>query len=136
VLYELTRDGADLEPVLKQIGRWGLRRMIDDRAGDAFQASWLAYAPAWFTEDADPDGPPGTIQLIAGGQKAVVSLEAGGIRTRVGTAEDPDLVIDGPPRAVLGLLMGKVDVKAAKALGSTIRGKRQLLERLRPTATR
>ena len=134
VLYELTPDGADLEPVLKQIGLWGLRRMADDRADDAFQASWLAYAPAWFTADADPDGPPATIQLIAGEQEAVIALEAGRVRTWVGHTERPDLVIDGPPRAVLGLITGLIDLKAAKALGSTIRGKRQLLQRLRPVA--
>jgi DNA-binding HxlR family transcriptional regulator len=133
-LYELTQDGADLEPVLKQIGLWGLRRMTDDRAEDAFQASWLAYAPAWFTADADPDGPPATIQLVAGEQKAVIALEAGRVHTRVGQAERPDLVIDGPPRAVLGLVTGMIDLKAAKALGSTIRGKRQLLQRLSPLA--
>jgi DNA-binding HxlR family transcriptional regulator len=133
-LYELTQDGADLEPVLKQIGLWGLRRMTDDRAEDAFQASWLAYAPAWFTADADPDGPPATIQLVAGEQKAVIALEAGRVHTRVGHAERPDLVIDGPPRAVLGLVTGMIDLKAAKALGSTIRGKRQLLQRLSPLA--
>ncbi|MFF0269981.1 winged helix-turn-helix transcriptional regulator [Kribbella sp. NPDC004536] len=135
VLYELTQDGADLEPVLKQIGLWGLRRMAEDRADDTFQASWLAYAPAWFTTDADPDGPPATIQLVAGEQKAVIALEAGRVRTWVGDVERPDLVIDGPPRAVLGLVIGMTDLKAAKALGSTIRGKRQLLQRLRPLAT-
>jgi len=136
VLYELTPDGADLEPVLKQIGLLGLRRMTDDRAGDAFQATWLAYAPAWFTADAEPDGPPATIQLIAGEQTAVIALEAGRVRTQVGRVEHPDLVIDGPPRAVLGLLTGKIDLKTAKALGSTIRGRRQLLQRLRPLAIR
>lgn len=132
VLYELTRDGADLEPVLKQIGLWGLRRMTDDRADDAFQASWLAYAPAWFTADANPDGPPATIQLIAGGQEAVIALEGGSVRTWVGHVDHPDLVIDGSPRAVLGLVTGMIDLKAAKALGSTIRGKHQLLQRLHP----
>jgi DNA-binding HxlR family transcriptional regulator len=133
-LYELTRDGADLEPVLREIGLWGLRRMIDDRADDAFQAHWLAYAPTWFTQDAEPSGPPATIQLVAGGREAIIMLEKGRVHTRIGHADKPDLVIDGPPRAVLGLLTGMIDIKTAKALGSTIRGKRELLRRLHPVA--
>ena len=133
VLYELTSDGADLEPVLRQIGLWGLRCMIDERADDAFQASWLAYAPAWFTTDAEPAGAPAAIQLIAGGQEAVIALQGGRVHTRVGRADDADLIIDGSPRAVLGLLMDMIDLKTAKALGTRIRGDRHLLRRIRPS---
>jgi DNA-binding HxlR family transcriptional regulator len=135
VLYELTPAGAELELVLKQIGRWGLRCMTEERADDAFQASWLAYAPVWFTADADPDGAPATIQLIAGDQEAVISLEGGQVTTRVGRADSPDLIVEGSPRAVLALVTGMIDLKAAKALGSSVRGKRELLKRLRSLAS-
>ena len=135
VLYELTSDGADLEPVLRQIGLWGLRCMIEERADDAFQASWLAYAPAWFTTDAEPDAAPATIQLIAGGQEAVIELRDGRVHTRVGRADDADLIIDGAPRAVLGLLTGMIELKNAKALGTRVRGDRHLLGRIRPPMT-
>jgi DNA-binding HxlR family transcriptional regulator len=136
VLYELTKDGADLEPVLREIGQWGLRRMADERAGDAFQATWLAYAPAWFTTDAEPAGEPATIQLIAGGQEAVIALEAGRVHTRVGSVDGADLVLDGPPRAVLGLLLGMTDLKSARALGMRTRGNRDLLRRIVPCVPR
>lgn len=59
-------------------------------------------SPAWFTSDADPDAPPAVIQLIAAGDLAVIELGDGQVRTRLGRAADPDLVLDGPPRAVLG----------------------------------
>ncbi|WP_369254474.1 winged helix-turn-helix transcriptional regulator [Streptomyces sp. R35] len=134
VLYSLSETGLELEPVLKALGLWGLRFMAVERPDDAFQAQWLAYAPAWFTTDADPDAPPAVIQLIASDELAVIELRSGQIHTRLGRATDPDLVLDGPPRAVLGLLNGMIDLKRAGQLGLSVRGRRDLLARLRPIA--
>jgi DNA-binding HxlR family transcriptional regulator len=134
ILYTLTPNGLGLEPVLKALGLWGLAYMTDERPEDAFQARWLAYAPAWFTADADPDAPPAVIQLLAAGESAVIELRDGEIYSRVGRAAKPDLVLDGPPRAVLGLLSGLIDLKRAAQLGLSARGRRNLLKRLRPVA--
>ena len=131
-LYELTDDGLALEPVLKTLGLWGLRYMSTERPDDAFQAQWLGYAAAWYTTDADPTGPPAVIQLIAADEEAVVELLNGKITTRIGRADKPDLVLDGPPRAVLGLLTGGIDLKHATTLGLSIHGKRSLLRRIQP----
>jgi len=134
-LYELTESGRALEPALKALALWGLRFMGEERADDAFQARWLAYAPAWFTTDADPDAPPAVIQLIAAGELAVIELGDGQVRTRLGRAADPDLVLDGPPRAVLGLLTGVVDLERAGHLGLSATGATGLLARLRPAVS-
>ncbi|WP_327233690.1 winged helix-turn-helix transcriptional regulator [Streptomyces sp. NBC_01317] len=131
-LYHLTEAGLALQPVLKAIGLWGLRFMTDERPDDAFQAQWLAYAPAWFTTDARPDGPPAVIQLVADGELAVIELRDGHVHTRLGRATDPDLTLEGPPRAVLGLLTGKIDLDLATQLGLSATGHRDLLTRLRP----
>jgi DNA-binding HxlR family transcriptional regulator len=133
-LYSLSETGLALEPVLKALGLWGLRFMTVERPDDAFQAHWMAYAPAWFTTDADPDAPPAVIQLIASDELAVIELRSGQVHTRLGRATDPDLVLDGPPRAVLGLLNGMIDLKRAGQLGLSVRGRRDLLARLRPVA--
>ncbi|MFJ9863135.1 winged helix-turn-helix transcriptional regulator [Streptomyces sp. NPDC101165] len=133
-LYALSQDGLALEPVLKALGLWGLRFMTVERPDDAFQARWLAYAPAWFTTDADPDAPPAVIQVVASDESAVIELRDGRIHTRLGRATDPDLVLDGPPRAVLGLLTGVIDLELAGRLGLSVRGRRDLLTRLRPIA--
>jgi DNA-binding HxlR family transcriptional regulator len=134
VLYSLTESGLNLEPVLKALGLWGLQYMSDERPDDAFQARWLAYAPAWFTTDADPDGTSAVIQLVAAGESAVIELREGEIHTRVGLAEKPALVLDGPPRAILGLLSGLIDLEQARQLGLSARGRSTLLKRLRPLA--
>ncbi|WP_405969239.1 helix-turn-helix transcriptional regulator [Streptomyces sp. NBC_00988] len=131
-LYSLSETGLALEPVLKALGLWGLRFMTVERPDDAFQAQWLAYAPAWFTTDADPDGPPAVIQLVASDELAVIELRDGQIHTRLGRATDPDLVLDGPPRAVLGLLSGMIDLERAGQIGLSVRGRRDLLARFRP----
>jgi DNA-binding HxlR family transcriptional regulator len=131
-IYTLTANGAALEPALKALGLWGLRHMTTERDEDALQAHWLAYAPAWFTTDADPDAPPAVIQLVAAEKEAVIELGGGQIHSRVGRAPDPDLTLTGPPRAVLGLLTGLIDLDRATRLGLTTHGRRDLLDRLRP----
>ncbi|OHV67515.1 helix-turn-helix domain-containing protein [Pseudofrankia sp. BMG5.36] len=132
VLYSLTENGLALEPVLKALGLWGLRHMTVERPGDEFQARWLAYAPAWFTTDTDPDAPPVTIQLVASDKQAVIEVGQGQVRSRVGRADNPDLILDGPPRAILGLLAGVIDIDLATSIGLTVHGRRDLLTRLQP----
>lgn len=131
-LYGLTENGLALEPVLKALGLWGLRYMAVERPDDAFRAQWLAYLPEWFTTDADPDAPPAVIQLVASGEQAVIEIGEGRVRARTGRAADPDLVLDGPPRAVLGLLTGMIDIGGATQMGLTVSGRHDLLTRLRP----
>jgi DNA-binding HxlR family transcriptional regulator len=134
VLYALTENGRTLEPVLKALGLWGLRLMAVERPADAFQARWLAYAPTWFTTDAAPAAPPAVIQLIASDEQAVIEVGGGQVRARVGHAAEPDLVLDGPPRAILGLLTGVIDIDRATEIGLTVHGRREVLARLRPVA--
>jgi DNA-binding HxlR family transcriptional regulator len=128
--YALTDDGRALEPVLRALGGWGLRYMADERPNDELQAHWLAYAAAWFTADADPSAPPAAIQVVAGDAEIVVMLGDGQVRARPGRADDPDLVIEGRPRTVMGLLTGVIDLPAATRLGIRLRGRRELLDRL------
>ena len=120
--------------MLKALGLWGLRFMVAERPADSFQARWLAYAPAWYTTDADPGAPPATIQLDASGEQAVIEIGDGQVRTRVGRIADPDLTLEGPPRAILGLLTGVIDLDLAVGLGLTATGRRDVLTRLRPVA--
>lgn len=131
-LYRLTETGLALEPALKALGLWGLRYMTAMRPEDAFLAQWLAYAPAWFVADVDPEAPSAIIQLSSGGTHAVVEVGAGRVDSRIGEVADPDLVLDGPPPAVLGVLTGVIDIEQATQLGLIARGRRDVLTRLRP----
>ncbi|MFL6073820.1 MAG: winged helix-turn-helix transcriptional regulator [Mycobacteriales bacterium] len=131
-IYRLTPEGVALEPVLKALGGWGLRYMTVERDEDTVQAHWLGYATTWFTSDADPDAPPAVIQLVAAGEAAVIEIGGGQIHSRVGCAPHPDLTLAGPPRAILGLLTGMIDLDTATQLGLALHGRRDLLTRLRP----
>lgn len=131
-IYTLTENGRALEPVLKAVGLWGLQYMTDEHPDDSVQAHWLAYAPTWFATDADPDGPAAVVQLISAHNEAIIEIGGGRITSRVGRAPHPDLTLNGPPRAVLGLLTGMIDLKGAKQLGLTLHGRRAVLNRLRP----
>jgi DNA-binding HxlR family transcriptional regulator len=131
-IYTLTPNGLALEPALKALGLWGLQYMTVERQEDTLQAQWLTYAATWFATDADPDAPPAVIQLIAAGKEAVIEIGGGRIQSRVGRAPHPDLTLTGPPRAVLGLLTGMIDLDLATQLGLTTHGRHDLLKRLRP----
>ena len=118
--------------MLKALGLWGLQYMKEERPNDIIQAHWLAYAPTWFTTDAAPKDPPVVIQLVAADNEAVIELAGGRITSRVGRVPDPDLTLNGPARAILGLLTGMIDLGTARSLGLTTHGRRDVLKRLQP----
>jgi DNA-binding HxlR family transcriptional regulator len=130
-LYGLTDEGRSLEPVLKALSDWGRHLMVVEHDGDAFQPHWLANAAASFVVDADPHAEPVVIQLIAGDKSAVVEVGGGEVRSRVGRAAAPELTLEGPPRLVLGLLAGMIDVGGAIGSGLNATGNLEVLARLR-----
>ena len=130
-LYGLTDEGRSLEPVLKALSDWGRHLMVVEHDGDAFQPHWLANAAASFVVDADPKAEPVVIQLIAGDKSAVVEVGGGEVRSRVGRAAAPALTLEGPPRLVLGLLAGMIDVRGAASSGLNVTGNLDVLGRLR-----
>lgn len=129
-LYQLTETGHSLEPVIKSLALWGLKFMKEERPGDEFRPQWLFLD--WFTVDAEPQSPPAAIQLITADQLAVIELRDGQPRTRPGRVPKPDLTLEGPPRTLLGLLTGLVDLQTARRIGITATGDTRLLARLQP----
>jgi DNA-binding HxlR family transcriptional regulator len=130
-LYALTDEGRSLEPVLKALSDWGRHLMVVEHDGDAFRPHWLANAAASFVVDSDPQAEPVVIQLIAGDNAAVVEVGGGEVRSRVGRAAAPELTLEGPPRLVLGLLAGMIDVRGAASSGLNVTGNLDVLGRLR-----
>jgi DNA-binding HxlR family transcriptional regulator len=135
-LFHLTEAGARLEPVLDALGAWGIRYMTQPSDGDEFRSHWLSFPVSLFLHDTDPGGPPLSIELRTGDRPAVIEVSGGEIRTRLGMApsspstSSPDLVLDGPPRVILGLLSAHLDPARAQELGLTITGDPAILRRL------
>ena len=135
-LFHLTEAGAQLEPALEALGAWGIRYMTQPADGDGFRSHWFTFPVALFLHDSDPDGPPLTIELRPGGRPAVIEVSGGEVRTRLGESPSPDLVLDGPPRLILGLLAAGLTPDQARDGGLTITGDPAVLRRLQQEPSR
>lgn len=131
-LFHLTEAGAELEPVLDALGSWGIRYMAEPAQGDEFRGHWFAFPVALFLRDGDPGGPALSIELRTEGRPAVIEVSGGEVRTRLGASPSPDLVLDGSPRLILGLLAGRLPPAEARDRGLAITGDPAILHRLRP----
>jgi DNA-binding HxlR family transcriptional regulator len=134
-LFSLTEAGAGLEPVLEALGAWGIRYMAAPNDGDEFRSHWFAFPVELFLHDAQPDGRALSIELRPGGRPAVVEVSGGEVRTRLGSAASPDLILEGNPRLILGLLGAYLTAADAEALGLTITGDPAILRRLQQPAS-
>jgi DNA-binding HxlR family transcriptional regulator len=133
-LFSLTDAGAELEPVLRALGGWGIRYMAQPAEDDEFRSHWFSFPVSLFLADSDPAGPPVTIELRAGGRPAVIEATGGVVSTRLGTAAAPDLILTGPPPLILGLLSAKLAPEDAAERGLGIDGDIAVLRRLQAQA--
>jgi DNA-binding HxlR family transcriptional regulator len=133
-LVRLTEAGAELEPVVRALGSWGIRLMTQPEGDDLFRPQWFAYPVEEFLRDRDPEGPPATIELRTASGPAVIEVADGVVRVAVGTAVAPDLVLAGRPQLILAVLTGKLPVAEAVARGLEITGDESVLARVLPAA--
>lgn len=131
-LFHLTTAGEELEPVIRALGRWGARFMPQPTGDEQFRSHWLAFPISEFVRDSDPGGAQVTIEIHAGDRPATVEAHHGELRTRLGAAESPDLILDGPPPLILGVLTGQLKLPEARELGLRLEGNEAVLRRLRP----
>jgi len=131
-LFHLTEAGTELEPVLGALGAWGIRYMAQPDDGDEFRSHWFAFPVGLFLHDRDPGGPDLSIELRADGRPAVIEVSGGSVRTRLGAAPSPDLVLEGAPRLILGLLSAHLTLAEVRQRGLKITGDPAILGRLLP----
>jgi DNA-binding HxlR family transcriptional regulator len=132
-LYHLTASGQELEPVLRALGRWGVRYMAEPRGDEAFRSHWLSFPATEFLRDSDPTGPPLAIQVRTGEEPMVIDVVDGEIITRAGSVDSPDLELEGAPPEVFGVVSGKLPMAEARRRGLRVKGDTKVLQRLRPT---
>jgi hypothetical protein len=92
----------------------------------------LPIACVGYLADRTPDRPPITIELRTGERPMHLETVDGSARVRHGSAEQPDAVLTGTPRLVLGVLTGMLDLVDARALGLRCVGDEQALRRVQP----
>lgn len=131
-LFRLTPRGEQLESVLMQLGSWGAPLLTKSPKSDVFCSHWIALPLKQHLEDQASGQPPVEIELRAGDEPLTIEPREGAVHVRPGSARDPDLVLTGAPRVLLGLLLGKLDWAAARAAGLKHDGDPQVLLRVRP----
>jgi DNA-binding HxlR family transcriptional regulator len=129
-LFRLTPRGEQLRPVLEDLIRWGVPLMTEKDPGDAVRSHWLAWALELMLTDRQPGESPLTLELQTGDQPIVIETRDGTIHTRLGPADNPDATLAGPPKPILGLLIGRLELANAKASGINYQGDPTILDRI------
>jgi DNA-binding HxlR family transcriptional regulator len=125
-VYELTERGAQLEPVILELGRFGSTAPFPD--GDAaFGPDSLALALKTLYE---PGGAETTVALRLAGQGFRATTGPAALELARGEADSPDATIDATPGALSAVLWHGRDLADAERSGEiTITGTRRAATR-------
>jgi DNA-binding HxlR family transcriptional regulator len=94
-VYELTPLGRGLEPVIRELARWGLR-LMGKRKGEEFRIHWMGiWMRTSFRPDRAAEGPPLTVQFDVGGESMHARIAGESLETAIGPATEPDVTIAG-----------------------------------------
>ena len=129
-LFDLTDRGKALRPLLEELGRWGAPVMGVPQITNVFRSHWLVFPFDAYLVDKTPNEPPIKIEVRTGDEPMLIETVEGKVRTRRGTVESPDTVLEGKPGPILGLLSGKLDIAEAKQRGLVVRGSQKALRRV------
>jgi hypothetical protein len=83
-------------------------------------------------KDRTPKRPPIKIELRTGDEPMVVETLDGQIHARRGTAENPNVILEGRPGLILGLMTGRLPLEEAKKRGLRLTGDAGVLKRVIP----
>lgn len=134
-VIRLTELGEGLRPAVEALAVWGGEQVPAVAADGEFRSRWLIIPIEAMLHDAAPEEPPMIMELVTGDEPVVVEVGAGEVRARTSGgraagALAPDLVVTGPPKAILGLLAGTLPLAAAQRLGVRTQGDREVLRRV------
>lgn len=135
-LYTLTERGRALEPVIRELGRWGAPLLAQAPQSDEVRGHWVGLPAELYLRDGAPDQPPVTVEVRTDGAPVTLRTVHGAIRSQIGSATKPDGVLSGPAREVARVLLGGESLAAARKRGVTYSGNRTALERVRTRAER
>ena len=130
--YRLTDRGEGLREVLYAIGRWAYPLMGELTAGETFRSHWIAHPIAALFPGVDDTRPELSIEVRTDGEPMTVRSRAGRVMVEWGPAAAPDLVLTGPPDAIVGLFARRLGTEEAKRRGVVITGDARRLRKLRP----
>lgn len=113
-VYEVTEWGAQLEPVICQIGRWGARSPLHDRTAHLSVTSFVLSLRTNF-DAAAAAGVRASIALRFGDDDFVADVKKGRLRIERGDSGAAQAVVTGSPPVLAGIIYG------GRPLGDAVR---------------
>jgi DNA-binding HxlR family transcriptional regulator len=129
--YQLTDWGQGLSEPVRAIARWAAPLMTSPIGEATFRSAWLALPVAVVFDGVDPDRPRATIEVRSGNAPVTIESRNGRVWMECRPAVAPDLVVSGPPEAIVEILMGAFDESSAAERGVSVQGDLAQLDRLR-----
>jgi DNA-binding HxlR family transcriptional regulator len=130
--YALTERGEGLRDVIYAIGRWPFPLMGPMTDDEVFRSHWIVHPIAAMFPGEDRSRPEFTVEVRCGDEPMTVRSAGGRVTVEQGPAAAPDLVVTGPPDAIVGLFAHRLAVDDAKARGVNLTGDPRRLAKLRP----
>ncbi|MGO1944410.1 MAG: winged helix-turn-helix transcriptional regulator [Ancrocorticia sp.] len=112
IVYTVTPRGADLQPVLDALSRWGAADMRAPREGEIVTEASLISALRVAASGGSPPAKPFAFTIIAGDIVIHAIAGDGAVKVGAGPATDADLVIEAGP-GFRDLLAGTLDARTA-----------------------
>jgi DNA-binding HxlR family transcriptional regulator len=116
MVYELTRAGEGLRPVLRSLALWGARSLGPPADDEVMPADWLVRA---LETAVVPIAPAGRYQLVCGESRAAL-VDGAALERDV---ERPEATLAGSPRAFFALLLDG-DLSGLEVTGSRAAARR------------
>ncbi len=135
--YALTPWGEQLREVLHALGRWAMPRMAEPPGEDHFRTGWLRLLVDMHLGDVDERRADGIVELRCGDEPMTLIVTGGRVLVARGTVgQEPDVVLDGPPDGVGGLVTGFLTLAQAEERGVVVTGDPTVMATLAPARMR
>ncbi len=120
--YRLTPLGAELEPALLALIRWGTHWMRTGPGEDRFEPGWAVLALRALLHDRAADR-AGIVEVhVHDVRLLVISAHGADLRVVAGVDTDADAVVSANPELLLGIASGQLTMTEALRRGLQVRG--------------
>jgi len=127
-VYELTPWGSELEPLIRELGRWAARSPSLEVGKPMSAASVMLSLRTMFHSER-ARGFQARISLILGQLPHRAEIHDEELRIEVGQAENPDAELAGDPNLVAAIIYAGLPIDEAQRAGLAVTGDRAVIER-------
>lgn len=140
-VYRLTPAGQALEPVIVELGRWGMSRFSDVDAEATFRPEWLLFGLKLAIGDDTADLPDCACQFLVDGSPILLRVRQGRVEVTQSSAENPDVTLQMDTATIKEIGLGGLSPLEAVGAGRiSVAGRLELvgplLERMGATLAR